>query len=279
MRKHWDLPPEQSFSNTGTDWLQVLLSSCDVKQRNRTLMLLWRSWHLRCDITHGKGDETIARSVAFLLRYDKDLQCANTNNSNFAGKYSCNSPANAEQVCPPGCNDKERIYKSHWVTPREGNLKINVDAAFNHSTGEAAVGIIARNHMGQVAMAASLLIGKCTDVEEAEACAIREGLKLGLQYSLKPEAIESDSVIAVAASNKTKAVASSCWGVYKDIEYLRALSPDCIVIKTRRSCNVVAHELAKMATASGDSNVWLPPVPTRIVELCVKDYCKNLSEF
>jgi hypothetical protein len=57
--------------------------------------------------------------------------------------------------------------------PREGNLKINVDAAFNHGTGEAAVGIIARNHMGQVAMAASLLIGKCTDVEESEACAMR----------------------------------------------------------------------------------------------------------
>jgi hypothetical protein len=56
--------------------------------------------------------------------------------------------------------------------------------AFNHGTGEAAVGIIARNHMGQVAMAASLLIGKCTDVEEAEACAIREGLKLGLEHSL-----------------------------------------------------------------------------------------------
>jgi hypothetical protein len=68
------------------------------------------------------------------------------------------------------------MYKSHWVKPREGNLKINVNAAFNHGTGDAAVGIIARNHMGRVAMAASLAIGKCRDVEEAEACTIREGL-------------------------------------------------------------------------------------------------------
>jgi hypothetical protein len=46
--------------------------------------------HLRCDITHGKGEETIARSVAFLLSYENDLQFANTKNSNFAGNYSCN---------------------------------------------------------------------------------------------------------------------------------------------------------------------------------------------
>jgi hypothetical protein len=78
---------------------------------------------------------------------------------------------------------------------------------------------------------------------------------LGLKHSLKPKAIESDSAIVVVASIKAKEVASSCWGVYKDIEHLRALSPECVVIKTRRSCNLVAHELAKMATVSGDNNV------------------------
>jgi hypothetical protein len=92
--------------------------------------------HLSCDITHGKGEETIVRSMAFLLSYDNDLQFANTNNSNFAGNYSCNIFVDAKQVCLQGCNDKnEKMYKNHWVKPREGNLKINVNAAFFRNGG------------------------------------------------------------------------------------------------------------------------------------------------
>jgi hypothetical protein len=33
-------------------------------------MLLRHSWHLMCDITRVKGEETIAKSVSCLLNYD-----------------------------------------------------------------------------------------------------------------------------------------------------------------------------------------------------------------
>jgi hypothetical protein len=36
-----------------------------------------------------------------------------------------------------------------WCPPNQGVLKVNVDAAFNGETGEAAVGAIVRNHVGQ----------------------------------------------------------------------------------------------------------------------------------
>jgi hypothetical protein len=81
MRSHWDLPPEHCFYKTGPEWLHQLMVNCEDIQRGRILMILWRSWHLRCDITHGRGEETIARSVAFLLSYDKDLQNLHANNN------------------------------------------------------------------------------------------------------------------------------------------------------------------------------------------------------
>jgi ribonuclease HI len=57
-------------------------------------------------------------------------------------------------------------------------IKINVDGAFIQRTGEAAVGVIARSHEGQAHIMAWRLLFRCRDVEEAEAIAILEGIRL-----------------------------------------------------------------------------------------------------
>jgi hypothetical protein len=99
MRKHWDLPPERNFSNTGPDWLQQLFGTCETRQRSRILMTLWRAWHLRCDITHGKGEETIARSVAFLLSYDRELQISRDPNTTPDGNSYYFMSCGTNQAC------------------------------------------------------------------------------------------------------------------------------------------------------------------------------------
>ena len=73
MLKHWNLPPENLFVYSGPDWLQNLLMHLSKETCSQVLMLLWRAWHLRNDVIHQMGDETIARSVAFLLNYDNSL--------------------------------------------------------------------------------------------------------------------------------------------------------------------------------------------------------------
>jgi hypothetical protein len=271
MRTHWDLPPEHCFYKTGPEWLQQLMANCGEIQRSRILMILWRSWHLRCDVTHGRGEETIARSVAFLLSYDKDLQNLLGSDSANAGNIYSRTPISNSEVDDRG----QLVNRNIWKPPTEGNLKINVDAAFSEDTGDAAIGVIARDHLGHISLAASIVIDKCSDAEEAEACAIREGLNLAVEYNLKPNAIESDCANAVATANSHKVVASRCWGIYRDIERLKILSPGCNVTKVVRSCNSVAHELAKLARVSGDSYVWLPPIPGNVLALCVKDLCTN----
>lgn len=69
MRKFWNLPEEKDFAYTGKDWLPILLANCCKEQRGLVLMTLWRSWHLRCNVIHGNGTESISNSRDFLLNY------------------------------------------------------------------------------------------------------------------------------------------------------------------------------------------------------------------
>lgn len=62
----------------------------------------------------------------------------------------------------------------------------------------------------------SIVIDKCNDAEETEACAIREAIELGSEYSLKLVDVEPDWAVAATVASRVNAVASRCWGVYKE---------------------------------------------------------------
>jgi hypothetical protein len=65
MSKIWDLPDESAFRYTGPDWLHIMLSNIQESRRGLVLLVLWRAWHLRCDVVHGKGESSIIGSVTF----------------------------------------------------------------------------------------------------------------------------------------------------------------------------------------------------------------------
>jgi hypothetical protein len=69
LRKHWKLPHEHTFRKTGKDWLLILLNQVDMDTGARILLMFWRAWHLRNNIVHDNGKETIERSISFLLSY------------------------------------------------------------------------------------------------------------------------------------------------------------------------------------------------------------------
>jgi hypothetical protein len=173
MRKHWDLPPERAFSYTGTDWLQNLLINSNKIQRSQVLMLLWRSWHLRCDIYHGKGDETIARSVAFLIGYDNFLN----NLCNKASPEKGLSTSISGSSSDTGCSNVTPTRSVHnkadaWSRPSLGEMKMNVDAAFCASSHESTAGVVIRDHLGYVIITVSITRTRCINAEEAEAFTI-----------------------------------------------------------------------------------------------------------
>jgi hypothetical protein len=139
MRKHWDIPNESNFSFTRKDWLKNLLYKLDTKQRSQTLMLLWHSWHLRNDVVHDKGEETVARSVAFLMGYDKLLN--EDNNDQVNKLYHDFSKPETEALCHNAFSNRAtKKDNPSWIPPERDKLKMNVDAGFTYSMGEATAG-------------------------------------------------------------------------------------------------------------------------------------------
>jgi ribonuclease HI len=150
----------------------------------------------------------------------------------------------------------------------DGETTIGVDAAFQASSEEATVGIIALDKQGIPRAVASLAIQKCCDAEEAEAQAIQEGLKLEIEFNLNPVVVQSDCTAAVCAANSSSVNSSRYWSIYRSFSKLRESSPRCSIVKIDRKLNVCAHNLAKLACQSGSNNVWLPPLPAAVLAFC-----------
>jgi ribonuclease HI len=272
MRKHWQLPPEHEFKYSGPDWLQNLLFNIQKPQRSKVLMLLWRAWHLRCDICHDKGEETIARSVAFLIGYNNFLQEPNNRRHSNTGCTNDAPLTTNDSMCSKDVSYRKEQYKRvKWAKPDNGSIKINVDAGFCPKSKESTAGVVVRDHLGSVILAASMVGNNCFGAEEAEAKAICEGLKLAVEHNLSPNTLESDCLDAVTTINSSTQSSSRIWHIYKDISMWRNVLPNCDITYVGRNCNGVAHDLARLARKNGCSNVWLSPVPVSIREICNQD--------
>jgi hypothetical protein len=81
---------------------------------------------LRCDITHGKGEETIASSVSFLLNYDTILYDQDQINDKKEGNTVPNPTVstNASSSVPPKLYRKELADSCLWQTPAAGEPKL-----------------------------------------------------------------------------------------------------------------------------------------------------------
>ena len=70
----------------------------------------------------------------------------------------------------------------HWVPPMQGSYKINVDAAFNQLSGDAAVGVVILDWKGSLILTVWRVLSHCRDAEEAEVVACLEGIHLAMTW-------------------------------------------------------------------------------------------------
>jgi hypothetical protein len=139
------------------------------------LLILWRAWFVRNELTHNGRWQPMARSVSFLTSYWDTL--ANICLGN-AEDIKEKSPVIGTTV--PG---RERApSKQPWIPPRSGWVKINTDGAFSEALGEAGIGVIIRNHRGRVILSGWKYLSKAGLTEEVEALAAREGLALAADW-------------------------------------------------------------------------------------------------
>jgi hypothetical protein len=103
------------------------------------LLLLWRTWHVRNNITHGSDKISFDASVGFLQKYwlelcdIRQLQGA----SDSKGKRRV-----AESLC---LNHARKCrQEAKWEAPPKDFLKVNVDGAFDGASGSGGIGVVMR---------------------------------------------------------------------------------------------------------------------------------------
>jgi hypothetical protein len=133
MREVWNIPVWKG-GGTG-DWLEQWLFKLDASTCDRVLLIAWRIWFARNEVTHGKELPSIEGSRRFRQATPEQI---------LKGKQSV-------------ARDKEHGMTAVslgpnplWTRPKEGALKLNIDGAYVMETGQAGAGMIMRRVDGSV---------------------------------------------------------------------------------------------------------------------------------
>ncbi|WVZ69136.1 hypothetical protein U9M48_017972 [Paspalum notatum var. saurae] len=170
----------------------------------KLLLLLWRTWQVRNDITHDTKFSSVASSVIFIRKYWSEL-CMIRHSSNLfddKGKQPVFDSQKRNQL-----NDKTK-KKGRWILPESGWIKINVDGAFDDNSKEAGIGVIIRDESGQVLLSSCRYVYAGSDAEEIEALACKEGLSLEAEWINKRAILETDCKSVKEALKKPRCLRS-----------------------------------------------------------------------
>jgi ribonuclease HI len=264
MRAHWKLPKEHHFKKSGKDWLLLLLNQVDAITKARILLLFWRSWHLRNDIVHEQGKESIATSVSFLLSYNQPHDPCEGNGKTLHFDY------------PQANSQSSQTRKTAaWSAPPVDWLKLNTDASFIGIGQPSGAGAVVRDHRGVVLFAACSPMVSCDDAEEAEAKAALRGIKLLKDMGYTRIILELDCARAVTALRASHIDRSKNWATYDEAKSLLKDLDDHQILHTRRENNRVADALARTASSAG-SCIWRDNLPDVIQDFVTQDMTRML---
>ncbi|XP_010677766.1 uncharacterized protein LOC104893369 [Beta vulgaris subsp. vulgaris] len=88
-----------------------------------------------------------------------------------------------------------------WSPPPTDVVKINFDGS-KLSTGQASLGFVVRDHLGEVILAGSNALGCCTSILQAEAWGMLEAVRGSHSLNLSNVMIEGDNLKVINAVNK-----------------------------------------------------------------------------
>ena len=73
MRLRWCLPAERELKFTGPEWLHGIVDTQPVEQVACLLLIFWRAWFIRNELTHSNKKLSLKGSVSFLENYWETL--------------------------------------------------------------------------------------------------------------------------------------------------------------------------------------------------------------
>ncbi|KAL5851498.1 hypothetical protein ACOSQ3_006616 [Xanthoceras sorbifolium] len=154
-----------------------------------------------------------------------------------------------------------------WEAPSSGWFKINSDAAVDSVRKRVGLGVVIHDWQGRVVVSLSQSYPLLVLVEVTEAIAIRRGLQLVSEIGLSPVGFESDASSLVSFIVKKDPPLSDVGLVVADIIHLVSLLSVSHISFVHRSCNGVAHRLARFGFSILDFLVWMEEVPSYVEDL------------
>lgn len=152
---------------------------------------------------------------------------------------------------------------------------MNTDASFIPSSGEAAAGMVTRNHLGQVAMSLCLKLPACKNAEEAELSAVLHGFEALSKVYKGRVCVETDCSSIPALLDHKATNQSALFPLVSDTRDIMQQFTEVTFSTIERTSNKVAHELAALARRQGNSTT-VGDVPYTIRGYLVED-CNSFS--
>ena len=158
-----------------------------------------------------------------------------------------------------------------WIPPIFPLYKVNFDGAFFSKTGAAGLGVVMRDHSGNVigAMTERVRIPSSPAVVEALAC--RRALFFAKELSIFEVSVEGDAEFIIKAILAGDSANPEYGHVISDILSLAADFRYCIFSHVKRIGNIVAHFLAKKSVSGNELHVWIESSLDDIAPLVTRD--------
>jgi ribonuclease HI len=259
------LPDEEQLLQLTPNGLLTLVVEAGVDKGAKLLLLLWRTWYVRNNITHGSDKISFDASVVFLQKYW--LELCDIRQLQGASDSKGKRPV-AESLC---LNHAQKCrQEAKWEAPPQDFLKVNVDGAFDGASGIGGIGVVIRDSSGLVQLTAWRFISQ-SSAEEMEALACKEGMDLAAKWCRQNIILETDCS-TVASMLSVGSGMRSCLKFTID-EAIEAGSklPQWKIIHMRRESNSVSHELAQLAKRTKDSAVWRFAAPVCVEQIIARE--------
>lgn len=171
-----------------------------------------------------------------------------------------------------------------WSPPPTNWFKVNMDAAINFEDYKVGLGVVFRDANKNFVVVAVKTTKLHSDVAFAEAEAVNCSLNIATCAGLSSIIIESDSQVVVDFVNNRETSRTEINWIISEVQ---GRMKDFTAIKiqyTPRSCNVIAHSLARLTLENDESVVWISSYPSEImcllnssIELMIFLLKKNVS--
>ncbi|KAI5010720.1 hypothetical protein ZWY2020_012857 [Hordeum vulgare] len=160
-----------------------------------------------------------------------------------------------------------------WKPPPEDVIKINLDAAYNASTGDGGWGAVARDHEGAMVGLAAGRLAHLRDPLQAETEALRHAIDFAEDQGMGRVIFETDCSNLQQAISSTSQDRGPLGILFREAKFhLQFGFMEWQVVYSPRMCNTAAHVLAARGMVGAfDSRVWQSNFPNDVTRVVAAD--------